>query len=348
MIKPTHPMKDGHLMKDGLLLVDKHSGCTSHDIVAAARRILRLKKIGHCGTLDPAATGLLLLTVGRATRLTRFLIRAPKVYEGSARFGTVTDTYDTTGEVTAEHDAGGLSAQAIEATMDGFVGAYRQTPPPYCAKKVGGVKYYELARRGEKVPDEKKEVTVFELSALETWQTGADLRFRLGCSSGTYARSIVHELGQKLGCGAALASLRRTGIGAFRLEDAVSIEQLRQSLAPAASSGKDGEAVREDEAGDRREAPAAEGAESPDASPAQRAWIPFDEIPLPFDEVVADAQQERRIQNGQSVLVQDLSGQEGDWIKVLNPRRRFIAVGSVVERIGTRGVAVVQPKVVFN
>ncbi len=313
-------------MKDGLLLVDKHGGCTSHDVVAAARRILRLKKIGHCGTLDPAATGLLLLTVGRATRLTRFLIRAPKVYEGAARFGLTTDTYDTSGEVTAEQGTEGLTAEAIETTMGGFVGAYLQTPPPYCAKKVGGVKYYELARRGEKVPEEKKEVTVFELSALEPWQPDADLRFRLGCSSGTYARSIVHELGQNLGCGAVLSALRRTHIGSFRLEDAIGIEALRQRLEAAA------------------ETPEADAA----ASPAGAAWIPFDEVPLPFDEVVADAQQERRIEHGQSVLLRDLSGQEGDWVKVLNQRRRFIAVGSVVERIGTRGVAVVQPKVVFN
>ncbi len=326
------------MIRDGLLLIDKHSGCTSHDIVAAARRVLRLKKIGHCGTLDPAATGLLLLTLGRATRLTRFLIRAPKVYEGSARFGMITDTYDTSGEVTAEHDTEGLTAQAIETAMDSFVGAYLQTPPPYCAKKVGGVKYYELARRGEKVPEDKKEVTVFELSTIESWQPDADLRFRLGCSSGTYARSIVHELGQKLGCGAALSALRRTRIGSFRLEDALTIDQLRQHVAPPASPQEDPAC-----------APSARHSDSAGEQPAvDAAWIPFDEVSLPFDEVVADAQQERRIQNGQSVLVRDLEGQEGDWIKVLNGRQRFIAVGSVVERIGTRGVAVVQPKVVFN
>ncbi len=330
-------------MKDGLLLIDKHSGCTSHDIVAAARRILRLKKIGHCGTLDPAATGLLLLTVGRATRLTRFLIRAPKVYEGAARFGIVTDTYDTTGETTSEHATDALSAPEIETAMDGFVGAYLQTPPPYCAKKVGGVKYYELARRGEKVPDEKKEVTVYEFSTLESWQPDIDLRFRLGCSSGTYARSIVHELGQNLGCGAALAELRRTRIGAFRLEDSLTIEQLRERLAPPTPES--------DEAGGSGAAPAA-AKTAPAAEtgerPAGSAWIPFDEVPLPFDQVVVDAQQERRVKNGQSVLVRDLDGQEGDWIQLLTQRRRFIAVGSVVERIGTRGVAVVQPKVVFN
>ncbi len=319
-------------MNDGLLLIDKHSGCTSHDIVAAARRVLRFKKIGHCGTLDPAATGLLLLTLGRATRLTRFLIRASKAYEGTARFGVTTDTYDTTGVVTAEHDPQDLSAEAVETAMDGFAGAYLQTPPPYCAKKVGGVKYYELARRGEKVPEDKTEVTVFEFRPLEPWQAGQDLRFRLSCSSGTYARSLVHELGQKLGCGASLSGLRRTLIGSFRVEDAVSIEQLRQRSAETAA---------EVAAGDR-------DASSGVAEAAGGAWIPFDDVPLPFGEVVADAQQERRIQHGQSFLARDLEGQEGDWIQVLDQRRRFIAVGSVVERIGTRGVGVIQPKVVFN
>ncbi|MEM7587692.1 MAG: tRNA pseudouridine(55) synthase TruB, partial [Acidobacteriota bacterium] len=270
-------MKRQEMMKDGLLLVDKHAGCTSHDIVAAARRILRQKKIGHCGTLDPAATGLLLLTAGRATRLTRFLIRAPKVYEGAIRFGITTDTYDTAGEVTATGDTEGLTHDAIARGMERFVGVYLQSPPPYCAKKVGGVKFYELARRGEQVPDAKKEVTIFELSALEDWQPGHDLRFRLGCSSGTYARSVAHELGEQLGCGGALSGLRRSGIGAFQLADAITLDELR--------------AWREQQQ---------EARDSEDDSdlPLPAAWIPFDSIPLPFDEVVADVQQERRIQHG--------------------------------------------------
>lgn len=323
-------------MKDGLLLVDKHEGCTSHDIVASVRRILRQKKIGHCGTLDPAATGLLLLTVGRATRLTRFLIRAPKVYEGEARFGITTDTYDTTGEVTATGDAAGLAAETVASAMESFLGVYLQTPPPYCAKKVGGVKYYELARRGEEVPDEKKEVTIFEFSPLEAWQPQHDLRFRMGCSSGTYARSLVHELGAKLGCGAALSGLRRTAIGSFRIEDAITVQALRDWRQKTPEDARDQGKPRD------------RGAPRDQEMPAVTAWIPFDAIPLPFDEMVADAQQERRIQHGQSVLIRDLQSREGDWIKVLNQRQQFIAVGSVVERIGTGGVGVVQPKVVFN
>ena len=303
-------------MKDGLLLIDKHIGCTSHDIVAAARRILRIKKIGHCGTLDPAATGLLLLTIGRATRLTRFLIRAPKVYEGRLQFGVTTDTYDTTGTVTSERPTDGLEFSAIEKAMEAFVGSYEQTPPPYCAKKIGGVKYYELARRGEEVPQDKKEITVYEYHPAETWSGEGEMSFILGCSSGTYARSLVHELGDQLGCGAALSQLRRTRVGPFKLEDALEIEELR----------------RRTEAGEEFES----------------AWLPFDEIPLPFGEIVADPQQERRVMHGQTVLVRDLEGQEGDWVKVVNRRRQFIAVGSVVERIGAASVGVIQPKVVFE
>ena len=302
---------------NGLLLVDKQTGCTSHDVVMQARRLLGTRKIGHCGTLDPEATGLLLLTVGRATRLTRFLIRAPKVYEGSIRFGVTTDTYDAAGTVVEEAATGALDDEAIRKAMGTFLGTYMQTPPPYCAKKVGGVKYYELARRGEATPDEKKPVTIYAFEALEAYRQGHDLPFRLSCASGTYARSLAHELGQKVGTGAVLASLRRTQIGTlYSLEQAATIETLRAQT----------------EAG--------EGLGS--------AWLPFDEIPLPFGEVIADAQQERRIEHGQTVLVRGIEGSEGDWVKLIDSRKRFIAVGAVVERIGSGDVGIVQPKVVFR
>ena len=158
--------------------------------------------------------------------------------------------------------------------------------------------------------------TIFEFRSRAAWQPGEDLEFLISCASGTYARSLVHELGEMLGCGAALSGLRRSRIGSFEIENAIGIEDLRQRL--------------------------------PEGVDAGRTWIPFDDIPLPFDEVVADAQQERRIQHGQTVLVRDLKSREGDWIKVLNQRHRFIAVGSVVERIGTGGVGVIQPRIVFK
>ncbi len=305
-------------MKDGLLLLDKEPGFTSHDAVQKSRRVLRQKKIGHCGTLDPDATGLLLLTLGTATRLTRFLIRAPKVYEGVIRFGAATDTYDSSGKVVSEAPAGAvaaLTAEAVAGAMRGFQGEIQQQPPPYSAKKVQGVKYYELARRGEEVPSEPKEVTVYEFVPLGEIEDGR-LRFRLSCSSGTYARGLAHDLGAALGVGGHLAELRRTRIGGFRVEDALPLSRLEERM----------------QAGE----------------PLGSAWIPFDQIPLPFGEVTADPQQEHRISHGQTVLVRELAGEEGDWVKLINRRREFIAVGTVIERIGSAGVGIVQPKVVFR
>ncbi|HEX2223263.1 MAG TPA: tRNA pseudouridine(55) synthase TruB [Thermoanaerobaculia bacterium] len=305
-------------MKDGLLLLDKEPGFTSHDAVQKARRILKQKRVGHCGTLDPDATGLLLLTLGTATRLTRFLIRAPKVYEGVIRFGITTDTYDAAGQVTAESPAETVAALRlpdVEAAMRRFEGDIEQQPPPYSAKKVKGVKYYELARRGEEVPNDPKEVTVFEFAPVSEIQDGR-LAFRLSCSSGTYARGLAHDLGVALGLGAHLAELRRVRIGSFSVESALRLPALEEAVT--------------------------------NGQPVEGAWVPFDQIPLPFGEVTADPQQEHRITHGQTVLVRELQGEEGDWVKLVNRRHEFIAVGTVVERIGNAGVGIVQPKVVFR
>jgi len=302
--------------RDGLLLVDKEPGGTSHDVVQQARRLLAQKKIGHCGTLDPTATGLLVLTVGRATRLTRFLIRAPKVYEGTVQLGITTDTYDAAGEVTAEAPVEGITLEAVRAAMAAFEGTYEQKAPPYSAKKTKGVKYYELARKGEETPQETKPVTIYEFRPGGELGDDHRLPFRLGCSSGTYARTLAHDLGAALGCGGHLAGLRRLTVGPFQVEDALTLGELAGELEAGEGPGE--------------------------------AWVPFDAIPLPFGEVIADSQQENRIQHGQTVLVRDLAAEEGDWVKLINRRRRFIAVGTVVERIGSAGVGIVQPRVVFK
>ena len=302
-------------MKDGLLLVDKHGGVTSHKVVQQVRKILKQKKIGHCGTLDPAATGLLLLTLGRATRLTRFLIKAPKVYEGTVHLGITTDTYDAEGEVLEERPVDNYAMSLVEAHMEGLEGTYPQLPPPYCAKKINGKKYYELARQGEEVPRVPKEVSVFEFSAQSELADNC-IDFRLSCGSGTYARTLAFDLGGKLGCGGHLSRLRRTEIGHFLLEDAITAANLAQRT------------------------------ETGDSEPV-KGWIPFDQISLPFYAISADNQQEQRINHGQTILVQDLKSEEGDWVKILNGRQRFIAVGTVVERIGQAGVGIVQPKIVF-
>ncbi len=302
-------------LRHGVLLIDKQPEWTSHDVVQKVRRLIQEKKVGHCGTLDPAATGLLVVTVGRATRLTRFLIRAPKVYEGTARLGIATDSYDAEGKVMAERPVEGVTLERVSATMKGFEGAFEQLPPPFSAKKVGGVKLYELARRGEEVPQEAKTVTVFEFASTSELE-GESVGFRLACSSGTYARALVHDLGTRLGCGAHLSALRRLSVGPFQVGDALTLPELAAKLDAGLELGT--------------------------------AWRPFDEVALPFAEVTIDAQQEQRIQHGQTVLVRDLQGGEGDWVKLINLRRQFVAVGTVTERIGSAGVGVVQPKVVFK
>ena len=302
-------------MRDGLLLVDKRPDCTSHDVVQRVRRLLKQRKVGHCGTLDPGATGLLTVTAGKATRLTRFLVRAPKVYAGWIRFGVTTDTYDAAGEVTDEKPIDQLDPAALQAAMESFVGRYEQVAPPYSAKKHRGVRYYEMARRGQKVPEARKEVEVFEFSATGDLADGR-LPFRAGCSSGTYVRSLAHELGEALGCGAHLAELRRLQVGPFELDNALDLDELQ----------------RREDAGESLEP----------------AWIGLDEIPLPFGDLVLDAQQERRIVSGQTVLMKPISSQEGDWVKLMNRRHQLLAVGTVIETIGSNGVGVVQPRIVFR
>jgi tRNA pseudouridine55 synthase len=301
-------------VKHGLLLVDKETGCTSHDVVQEVRRRIGQKKIGHCGTLDPDATGLLLLTLGRGTRLTRFLIRAPKVYEGDIRFGQATDTYDASGAVTAEASIEGLTLERVALAMKSFEGELRQVPPPYCATKVGGVKFYELARRGESVPEKTKKVQVWSFAPQGELHDGT-LGFRLSCSSGTYARSLADELGRRLDTVSHLSRLRRLQIGGFSVEDAVKVGAVETAFAGDGGTP---------------------------------SFIPFDAIPLPFEEIRTDAQQERRITHGQTVLVRDSRIDEGDWVKVVNGRHEFVAVGAVVECIGEDGVRVVQPKIVFR
>ena len=302
-------------MHDGLFLIDKEPNCTSHDVVQQVRRILGQRKIGHCGTLDPGATGLLVLTLGRATRLTRFLIRAPKIYEGEIRFGATTDTYDRHGQVTAEAAIADLETEIVTNAMEELVGTFDQAAPPFSAKKFKGEKFYEIARRGEEVPESKKEITVYEFAATGPLQEGV-LPFRLECSSGTYVRSLAHDLGQSLGCGAHLAELRRTKVGPFHVDQAVTLEHLSLQA-------------------ESNEAPA-------------EGWVPIDQVPLPFPEFATDSQQSKRLIHGQSVLFRDLEGEEGDWVKLVDRRGQLIAVGTVAERIGSGKVGLVQPKIVFS
>jgi tRNA pseudouridine55 synthase len=205
------------IQPDGLLLVDKPQGVTSHDAVAAVRRALGTKKVGHAGTLDPMATGLLLIGVGRATRLLRFLGGLTKTYEGTARLGVETTTLDADGEVTREALVD-VSEDRVRAAMGSLVGDSMQVPPAYSAVKVGGRKLYEAARDGEplEAPPRRIHVESFDLVAFD----GRDVGFRVVCGGGTYVRVLAADVGEALGCGAHLTALRRTAIGGFLVRDA--------------------------------------------------------------------------------------------------------------------------------
>jgi tRNA pseudouridine55 synthase len=222
---------------DGVLLIDKPPGITSHDAVARVRRALGVKKVGHAGTLDPMATGLLVMGVGRATRLLRFLGDLPKEYEGTGVLGVETDTLDADGTVVREDAAGGAAVgeDALRAAMASLVGDIEQTPPAYSAVKVEGERLYRAARRGEspEVPSRRVRVDAFDLTSFEP----PAFSFVVRCSAGTYIRSMVRDVGEALGCGAHLTRLRRTAIGPFPATEARPPDDPGTPLPPVTAVG---------------------------------------------------------------------------------------------------------------
>jgi tRNA pseudouridine55 synthase len=211
----------------GVLVMDKPAGVTSHDVVARVRKILHQRQVGHFGTLDPFATGVLPVSVGKATRFAQFYLKSRKTYEGTMYFGFSTDTYDATGEPTWEAVPVALEAAELERHFRGFTGRLLQTPPPYSAKRVGGVRAYELARQHKPVNLTPVEIEIYALELLSL--EGAQVKFAVECSGGTYVRSLAHDLGQKLGVGAHLAGLRRTAVAEFRENCAVTLERLQEA-----------------------------------------------------------------------------------------------------------------------
>ena len=224
---------------DGALIIDKPAGMTSHDVVARVRRILGQRRVGHTGTLDPFATGVLVVLVGRATRLAQFLSGAEKEYEAIIRLGYATDTGDVTGARVDSSSAGARiigDAAEIAAAMASLTGEIDQVPPMYSAKKIAGRKLYEHARRGEEIERQPVRVNVSEFELLirgewegewESNQDGTvDLRARVVCSAGTYIRTLAEDLGKRLGIGAHLAELRRTRAGRFTIENAITLDKL--------------------------------------------------------------------------------------------------------------------------
>ncbi len=214
---------------DGIIILDKPTGWTSHDAVNKVRRLTKLKKVGHLGTLDPLATGVLPLVIGRATRLAQFFTKSDKAYEGIIRFGFSTDTYDCEGEATSPDVVPNMSEDVLRSLLSAFRGRILQTPPPVSAKKIGGVPAYRLARKNQPVELKPVEVMVHSLE-LVAWD-GCDAKVVVHCSTGTYLRAIAHDLGRASGFGAHILSLRRTKSGSFGLDEARTIADLERLAA---------------------------------------------------------------------------------------------------------------------
>ncbi|MCI8329607.1 MAG: tRNA pseudouridine(55) synthase TruB [Oscillibacter sp.] len=213
-------------MPNGILIIDKPAGWTSMDVCAKIRGILREKRVGHGGTLDPMATGVLPVFVGRATRAVEFAETGRKEYAAGLRLGLTTSTQDVTGEVLDSRPVH-VSPAELEAALEGFRGEISQIPPMYSAVKVQGKKLYELARKGKEVERKPRRITIYELELLGA-ESRTDYRLRCQCSKGTYIRTLCHDLGQALGCGGALYSLRRTMAAGFTLADTVSIQDVQE------------------------------------------------------------------------------------------------------------------------
>lgn len=212
-------------MINGMINIYKEAGFTSHDVVAKLRGILKQKKIGHTGTLDPQAVGVLPVCLGNATKLCDLLTDKDKEYEAVLRLGVVTDTQDMTGEVLNESDVTVTEEEAVEAVLS-FIGDYNQIPPMYSALKVNGQKLYDLARQGKEVERQARPVTIHNIEIKEV--ALPCIRFRVACSKGTYIRTLCHDIGEKLGCGGAMQSLKRTRVGSFVAEEALTLSEVEK------------------------------------------------------------------------------------------------------------------------
>ena len=278
---------------DGAVVVDKPSGWTSHDVVNKVRRFAGTRKVGHLGTLDPAATGVLPLVIGRATRLAQFYTRNDKIYEGVIHFGYSTDSYDADGEATSPERDVVLDREQVEAALQKFRGPFAQTPPPVSAKKIGGRPAYEMARKQQPVELKPVDVEVYALDLLRL--EGSEAEVRVHCSAGTYLRSIAHEAGQALGCGALLKALRRTASGDFKIEAARTLEQ----LVALAASGRFDEAV-----------------------------IPAAQLLPEFPAEMVDALTAGQIRNGRDFRISPFHARPGGrFVKAVTPEGQLVAIG---------------------
>src|SRR5437016_820709 len=281
--------------------MDKPAGRTSHDVVAAVRRLVGIRQVGHFGTLDPFATGVLPLSLGKATRFAQFYLKSRKAYDGTVRFGFSTDTYDSTGKPTSEPKAVQLDQMGLDEAVRGFTGRFMQTPPPFSAKRVAGTRAYKLARRNLPVKLEPVEVEIYALELLSI--EGGSARFSVECSGGTYVRSLAHDVGQKIGCPAHLAGLRRRSVAEFTGEQSVTLEQLDR-------------AARENQ--------------------AESFVVPLEALLPGCPELLVRGREEKSVRHGHSFQlphalrpgrgIQSDHAPAVNLLKILNPEHRLIAV----------------------
>jgi tRNA pseudouridine55 synthase len=305
---------------NGVLIIDKPGGLTSHDVVNRVRRILHERSVGHLGTLDPLATGVLPLVIGNLTRLAQFYIASEKSYEGVIRFGFATDTYDAEGEPAAPAQPVTLNLEQVVTLAAAFRGVIEQMPPPFSAKKIHGVPAYKLARKKKEVilRPVQVEIKEFEILGVE----GDRVRFRARVASGTYMRSVAHEMGQKLGCGAHLESLRRTAVAEFSIADAHTLEELESAAKtqPANSAAEDSQPAT----------PQSQKTSAPKSIlPTLENLFVHPRTLLPqFPCVTADEANTVRIRAGRPVNLPELS--RARQVKVFSGQRNLIAIATRV------------------
>ena len=317
---------------DGILIIDKPAGITSHDVVARCRRILKTKRVGHTGTLDPFATGVVVILVGKATRLAQFLDKDAKEYEAVVRLGFETETGDRTGELRiTNYEIRNVSDAEIENVLKDFRGEIRQTPPMYSAKKVEGKKLYELARKGVEIERKPVNITIYELELVKSGQRSAvsgqrqeddneqkakgegqrtkDFSLRVVCSAGTYIRTLAEDIGRRLETGAHLAELRRTRAGKFDLSQAVTLEEL------------------EEIAGENK---------------IERVLISLNEALSHLPEIKLSDEEARKTRNGMKLRFEAAETSDNQAFRLTDQSENLIAVGfySAAEKI-------IQPKVVL-
>ena len=282
-------------MANGIIIIDKPAGWTSMGVCAKLRGMFHEKRVGHAGTLDPMATGVLPVFIGRATRAVEFAADSDKEYIAGLKLGVVTNTQDTTGEVLEERECS-VTRTELEAALSRFIGDIEQIPPMYSAIKINGKKLYELARKGREVERKPRPVTIHELELLGWPAAWEDFQLRVRCSKGTYVRTLCHDIGQTLGCGGCMSSLRRTKAAGFTLEDSVTLEAVQEAV---------------------------------DRGEGESLLLPVDAYfaGLPML-VLKNAEAEKKIRNGAALAARDVP--EGEY-RVYGADKTFLALGKAAD-----------------